>query len=151
MLHSKLETKDKSISKLRTSLRQLKDDIQIVNESISQVKRSALYIKTEDDHLQELAQEMIILLDDCLHKTVVKEDDKGNLSIGALTFQDEELLLINQYNHATNSQVSTTEQLLHEIQISLEQKIQVLQAHNFQAGDSLQHLQNSDSNEKPND
>ena len=63
---------------------------------------------------------MIIMLDDCLHKTLVKEDDKGNLSIGALTFQDEELHLINQYNNATNSQVSTTEQLLHEIQISLE-------------------------------
>ena len=115
MLHTKLENKDKSISKLRMSLRQLKDDIQIVNESISQVKRSALYIKTEDEHLQELAQEMIIMLDDCLHKTVVKEDEKGNLSIGALTFKDEELHLINQYNNAMNSQVSTTEQLLHEI------------------------------------
>ena len=49
------------------------------------------------------------MLDDCLQKTTVKEDDKGNISIGALTFLDEELLLINAYNQATNSQVATTE------------------------------------------
>ena len=83
---------------------------------------------------------MLILLDDCLQKTTVREDDKGNISIGALTFLDEELLLINAYNQATNSQVATTEQLLHEIQISLEQKISVLQASHFNAGDSRRFL-----------
>ena len=111
-----------------------------MNESISQIKRSTLYIKTEDEHLQELTKEMLILLDDCLQKTTVREDDKGNISIGALTFLDEELLLINAYNQATNSQVATTEQLLHEIQISLEQKISVLQASHFNAGDSRRFL-----------
>ena len=33
-LHTKLEAKDKSISKLRDNLRALKDDIAIVNENI---------------------------------------------------------------------------------------------------------------------
>ena len=91
------------------------------------------------------------MLDDCLQKTTVKEDDKGNISIGALTFLDEELLLINAYNQTTNSQVATTEQLLHEIQISLEQKIQVLQATHFNAADSVKFLHHNDSSERPND
>ena len=118
-LHSKLEQKDKSISKLKDNLKQLKDDIQIVNENIGQAKSSALFIKAEDEVLQELANEMVILLEDCYKKTIVKEDERGNMTIGALNFQDEELLLINQYNREAESAVSTTEELLHEIQISL--------------------------------
>ena len=94
-LHSKLEQKDKSISKLRDNLKQLKDDIAIVNENIAQAKSSALFIKAEDEHLKEMASEMVILLDDCFKKTVVKEDEKGNMTIGALNFHDEELVLIN--------------------------------------------------------
>ena len=62
---------------------------------------------------------MIILLEDCYKKTLVKEDERGNMTIGALNFHDEELLLINQYNQEAHSAVSTTEELLHEIQISL--------------------------------
>jgi len=38
---------------------------------------------------------MVILLEDCYKKTVVKEDERGNMTIGALNFQDEELVLIN--------------------------------------------------------
>ena len=94
-LHTKLEQKDKSISKLRDNLKQLKDDIEIVNQNIGQAKASALFIKSEEDHLKELANEMIILLDDCHKKTIVREDERGNMTIGALNFQDEELLLIN--------------------------------------------------------
>ena len=41
---------------------------------------------------------MLILLEDCYKKTIVKEDERGNMTIGALNFHDEELLLINQYN-----------------------------------------------------
>ena len=70
--------------------------------------------------MKELANEMIILLDDCHKKTIVREDERGNMTIGALNFQDEELLLINQYNKEAHSAVSTTEELLHEIQISLQ-------------------------------
>lgn len=66
-----------------------------------------------------MASEMIILLEDCFKKTIVKEDERGNMTIGALNFQDEELLLINQYNRETQSAISTTEELLHEIQISI--------------------------------
>ena len=33
-----------------------------------------------------------------LKKTVVKEDERGNVTIGALNFEDQELILINQYN-----------------------------------------------------
>ena len=29
---------------------------------------------------------MIILLDDCFKKTIVKEDERGNMTIGALNF-----------------------------------------------------------------
>ena len=58
---------------------------------------------------------MIILLEDCFKKTIVREDERGNMTIGALNFQDEELLLINQYNKETKSAVSNTEELLHEI------------------------------------
>ena len=94
-LHTKLEAKDKSISKLRDNLKQLKDDIAIVNENIGQAKSSAAFIKAEDESLAELASEMIILLEDCYKKTIVKEDERGNMTIGALNFQDEELLLIN--------------------------------------------------------
>ena len=97
-LHLKLEQKDKSISKLKETLKQLKDDIQIVNENIGQAKSSAQFIQAEDESLQELASEMVILLEDCYRKTVVKEDERGNMTIGALNFHDEELLLINQYN-----------------------------------------------------
>ena len=37
---------------------------------------------------------MLILLEDCYKKTIVKEDERGNMTIGALNFHDEELLLI---------------------------------------------------------
>lgn len=74
---------------------------------------------------------MVILLEDCYKKTVVKEDERGNMTIGALNFHDEELLLINQYNQDANSAVSTTEELLHEIQISLQQRLQSMTARNF--------------------
>ena len=74
---------------------------------------------------------MIILLEDCYKKTVVKEDERGNMTIGALSFHDEELLLINQYNQDAKSAVSTTEELLHEIQISLQQRLQSMSAQNF--------------------
>ena len=93
----------------------MKDDIQIVNENIGQAKSSAQYIKAEDEALQEQANEMLILLEDCYKKTVVKEDERGNMTIGALNFHDEELLLINQYNQEASTAVSTTEELLHEI------------------------------------
>lgn len=82
-----------------------------------------MFIKSEDESLQEMANEMIILLEDCFKKTVVKEDERGNMTIGALNFQDEELLLINQYNRETHSAISTTEELLHEIQISIQQRL----------------------------
>ena len=130
-LHGKLEGKDKSISKLRDNLKRLKDDIQIVNENIAQAKSSAAFIKAEDESLQELASELLILLEDCFKKTVVKEDERGNMTIGALNFHDEELLLVNQYNREADSSVSTTEELLHEIQISLQQRIQAMTAQNF--------------------
>lgn len=38
---------------------------------------------------------MIVMLDDCAKKTEVNEDNKGNISIGALHFKDNELAMIN--------------------------------------------------------
>ena len=64
------------------------------------------------------------MLDDCAKKTEVKEDDKGNISIGALTFKDKELALINQYNSRALA-FANSEDLLYEIKLALEQKIQV--------------------------
>ena len=71
---------------MRDNLRKLKEDIQIVNENIGQAKSSAAYIKAEDDGLAEMAGEMVILLEDCYKKTTVVEDERGNMTIGALNF-----------------------------------------------------------------
>ena len=64
------------------------------------------------------------MLDDCAKKTEVNEDNKGNISIGALHFKDNELAMINQINFKTLP-FSNPEELLYEIKLSLEQKIQV--------------------------
>ena len=58
----------------------------LTNENINQIKRNAIIIKTEDESLSELSNEMIVLLNDCYSKTLMKEDHKGNFTIGKLTF-----------------------------------------------------------------
>jgi hypothetical protein len=58
----------------------------LTNENINQIKRNAIIIKTEDESLSELSNEMIVLLNDCYSKTLMKEDQKGNFTIGKLTF-----------------------------------------------------------------
>ena len=76
-------------------------------------------------------------MSDCHKKTVVKEDEKGNLTIGQLDFVDEEMFLIHEYNNATNSAVSNTEELLYEIKIALEQKLQQLKVSSTESANNL--------------
>ena len=54
-MHQKLEKKDKSIAKIHLQLKKLKDDIQIVNENLAQARKSAEFIRSEDETLNELA------------------------------------------------------------------------------------------------
>ena len=58
----------------------------LTHENINQMLRNAMIIKTEDEHLAELASEMVVLMNDCKEKTTVTEDNNGNLNIGNLTF-----------------------------------------------------------------
>ena len=87
LCHDKLQEKDEIIEQLRSSLHSLKDEMSLTNENINQIKRNALIIKTEDESLAELSNEMIVLLNDCHSKTSMTEDRHGNFTIGKLTFR----------------------------------------------------------------
>lgn len=128
LCHDKLQEKDKVIEQLRSSLHSLKDEMMLTNENINQIKRNALIIKTEDESLSELTNEMIVLLNDCYNKTSMTEDRHGNFTIGKLTFSIDMAgkNRLTEVEKVGAQDELTSEEMLMEIKISLDSRIQKL-------------------------